>query len=133
MSESQVSEATQANPVAAADLGLPAPAPAPAPVAERVVAPELPGLAFLGLPPLPALTTQERSVSDGGPGALPPMPEAGAQVRVMFFFYFLFLCPELGATWNFCRRLMAASLSIGKKLTDLAFTASRQEFFPFRK
>lgn len=69
-----MSEATKADPVAAADLALvPTPAPAPAPATERLIAPELPGLAFLGLPPLPALTTQERSV-EGGPGALPPMP-----------------------------------------------------------
>lgn len=54
---------------------VPVAAPAPAPAAERVIMPELPGLAFLGLPPLPALTTTERDV---GPGALPPLGQVGA-------------------------------------------------------
>ncbi len=53
---------------------VPVAAPASAPAAERVIMPELPGLAFLGLPPLPALTTTERDV---GPGALPPIANVG--------------------------------------------------------
>lgn len=67
-----MSEATTSNTAAAADLGVVAPAPAP--VTERTLLPDLPGLAFLGLPPLPALTYQERSIGADQPGGLPPMP-----------------------------------------------------------
>lgn len=63
-----------ANPVVVADLGLAAPAPAPAASNSATALPGLPGLAFLGLPPLPRVELPHVVATAPEPEPLAPLP-----------------------------------------------------------